>query len=270
MRGLTMTRKWHKKYAQNEGDKILNDLIKKMLGLSLPDDKVEIFTRGVLKNIFGQLWRDKVYVIGHTYAKPDGVRRLAAENLLVVNNPRQLLGVYLEPNDKFTSLGWRIIRSSTPVSSPIRPQLDLTVVKDSLMEFSEALPRINEQLLMPREPLKMEMIDRLLSAYDLLNTYLAKDQDAFSQDKLVAMNLAIHLGSPKTNFKKYLDYNSFIKATEEKVAMNGPAILKWYTQREHMEPLHRIAGVYSRISVIRSFLSRAIIARVRCWLILCY
>ncbi|PIZ85115.1 MAG: hypothetical protein COX96_00280, partial [Candidatus Omnitrophica bacterium CG_4_10_14_0_2_um_filter_44_9] len=96
--GLTWASNWSEEYEQSK-----------------PEAKV--FTKDVLKNIFGDRWLDAYYVAGHTTPMTldnSYVKDIAQERLLVVNNPARLTGVLAQPTVEFN---FKTVLA--PASSPI-------------------------------------------------------------------------------------------------------------------------------------------------------
>jgi predicted phosphodiesterase len=74
------------------------------------------YTKEVLKNIFGDKWEEKYYIVGHTW----GVKNIPENRLLIVNNPRDLTVLYIKSKDSIEGNMEEIIISAArqPAVSP--------------------------------------------------------------------------------------------------------------------------------------------------------
>ena len=130
------------------------------------------------------------------------------------------------------------------MSSHKQYRLNLDRIEASLRAVQADFDRINEKLLMRREPLTDQIIGNLLEGYAYVDQLLEDGVEVFSPsglDHILELNHIVLCG---TNDSLRLEYGSHLLETRRRFADGIGAIADHYEAKRHKSAPRRAAGVY--------------------------
>jgi hypothetical protein len=134
---------------------------------------------------------------------------------------------------------------------PHRTHLDLQSIEASLRGVQNEYPQINQILKFSREQLDEEVVENLISGYELINHLLEANIELFalgSSAYLLELNTRVLCG---TNEQKRREYHKHIAATNryfyERTDAGIHDLAEWYALHRHESVWHRAASIYLRI-----------------------
>lgn len=132
-----------------------------------------------------------------------------------------------------------------------RPVLNLQSIEASLRGVQNKFPLINRALKFSREQLDEEVVENLISGYELINHLLEAKIELFalgSSAYLLELNTRVLCGISE---QKRCEYNKHITANSryfyERTDAGIHDLAEWYALHRHESVWHRAAGIYIRI-----------------------
>ena len=128
-------------------------------------------------------------------------------------------------------------------------QFELEAIQEALEGFMIAFDEVNRRLVLEREALTREMVDRIVSAYEFLNGLLRKEIDVFTPAGLHAMLELNHLVLCGSDPAVRTGYYSHLTATRKRFLKRiGPVRSYVLKRRGRKQNPHEVAaGFYSRM-----------------------
>jgi hypothetical protein len=130
------------------------------------------------------------------------------------------------------------------MSSHKQYRLNLDRIETSLRAVQADFDRLNEKLLMRREPLTDQIIGNLLEGYAYVDQLLEDGVEVFSPsglDHILELNHIVLCGS---NERVRLEYGSHLQETRHRFADGIGTVADYYDSKRHKSAPRRAAGVY--------------------------
>lgn len=129
----------------------------------------------------------------------------------------------------------------------MKKQFNLKSIGQAISSFQKHFTAISEKLHMRREELDQEMSDRILSAYDFLNSLLAKDVDLFTpagMHNLLELNHIVLCGTDAVTRTQYYNH---LQETRSGFLKKVRPIKEWVIKkREKNDPWKVATGYYAK------------------------
>lgn len=124
----------------------------------------------------------------------------------------------------------------------------LDAIERSLHRFRREFPAINNDLSMRREEFTGVMVDRIIEAYDFLNSLLIKDMNLFTPVGLYALLEMNHIVLCGRDRETRLQYFQHVNETRKSFQLRITPIKTWVIRNQDTEnPYMLAAGFYSRM-----------------------
>lgn len=123
-------------------------------------------------------------------------------------------------------------------------RLDLDRIEASLRSVQGDFERLNEELLMRREPLTDQIIGNLLAGYAYVDQLLEDGVEVFSPsglDHILELNHIVLCGLDE---RVRMEYGPHLLETRRRFADGIGEIADWYDRKRHKPATRRAAGVY--------------------------